>query len=328
MEATRDLVSKLPQIANDKLLVGSGTLDDASVYQLHKDLAIVLTVDLFPPVVDSPLHYGRIAAANSLSDVYAMGGEPMAVMNIFTYPFEQIKAEIAAEILQGGAEKAQEAGAVLAGGHTMRDTEIKYGLAVVGHIHPQKIFQNSTAQAGDDLVLTKPLGIGVITTALKKEILTEEDHRLKRALEVMERLNAKASQAMRQVEAHAATDITGFGLLGHAWEMASASGVSLEIYASKLPVLEGTEELLKKGCLSGGSKKNRKAIEKHLQQQTEENALLDIACDAQTSGGLLISLEPSRTKALLQTLQQAGQTAWKIGKVLPADNEPKIYWKT
>lgn len=315
-------------ISSEKLLVGAGTLDDAGVYQLDESTGLVLTVDLFPPVVDDPLHYGRIAAANSLSDVYAMGGTPLAALNIFTYPFEEISSDIAAEILRGGLEKIGEAGAVLAGGHTMRDTEIKYGLAVIGRVSPDEIVANAGARPGDVLFLTKPLGIGIITTAQKKDLIDESNQSwLEGAIEVMETLNRVGGEVMAQVGVHGATDITGFGLVGHALEMATASEVTLEIDGSALPLLPGTMELLNQGCLSGGSVKNRATLEGDTHFLTPPSSRYDVACDAQTSGGLLIAVAREKAEDLSQKLQAQGLYHHPIGRVLDEVQDSPIHWK-
>lgn len=329
MEVTRELVARLPIMTDPNLLVGAGTLDDAGVYKLTDQLALVMTLDLFPPVVDDPLHYGRIAAVNSLSDVFAMGGTPLAAMNIFCYPFNDIPPDVAGEVLMGGSQKIQEAGAVLAGGHTMRDTEFKYGLAVIGTIHPDKIARNQGALVGDDLILTKALGIGIITTAVKQrldESLVKAP--LEQAIASMEQLNKEASLSMMEVGVHAATDVTGFGLLGHGWEMAENSDVALEISASTLPVIPGTLELLRKGALSGGSKKNRSYLQPRSQVEDGSEELFDIACDAQTSGGLLIALPADKSSLLLEKLKERGVEGYKIGKVVEPRGNIRVFFNS
>jgi selenide,water dikinase len=328
MEATRELVAGLPIITNPNLLVGADTLDDAGVYKISEDMALVLTLDLFPPVVDDPLHYGRISAVNSLSDVYAMGGTPIAVMNIFTYPFHEVAPEVGRQILLGGGEKIKEAGAVLAGGHTMRDSEFKYGLSVVGTVHPQKIIKNMGAKEGDDLVLTKPLGIGIITTAIKKELIDEENPTLQKAIQSMEQLNRASAEAMQETGVHAATDVTGFGLLGHAYTMAQNSKVSFEFFSEKIPIIPGSLDFLNKGAWSGGSQKNKETVEKITEKAkgiSEE--LFKIACDAQTSGGMFVSIASEKTKKFLETLRKKGVEGHIIGRVLPAQKKWIIFGK-
>lgn len=278
--------------------------DDAGVVRVAPDLAMILTVDFFTPVVDDPVDYGRIAAANSLSDVYAMGGEPFAALNVLAFPAAspELPLEIMGEILRGGAEKAAEAGVAIVGGHTVDDPEPKYGLSVTGRVHPDAIVRKGGAMPGDLLVLTKPLGTGILTTALKQQRLTDAE--LAPAVEVMATLNAGAARAMRDAGGtHAATDITGFGLLGHLSEMLKASSVGARLSVGAVPVLAGARELAAEGVAPGGSRKNLNAT---AQMTRWAGAIADadrmVLADAQTSGGLLIAIPPSALDALLRRL--------------------------
>ena len=242
------------------MLVGTETGDDAGVYRLRPDLAIVNTVDFFTPIVDDPYIFGQISAANSLSDVYAMGGDPVTCMNIVCFPKGKMDIEILGEILKGGAEKVKESGAVVIGGHSIIDEEIKFGMAVTGVIHPDKIFRNVGVQEGDVLILTKALGTGIITTALKKGKASDES--VNEAVKSMTTLNAAASMVARKHSVHACSDVTGFGILGHALGMASGSGVTLVIESAKMPLLRGAARLAEKGYITGGCKRNREYLER------------------------------------------------------------------
>lgn len=279
------------------------SLDDAGVFRLAPDLAIVQTVDFFTPVVDDPRDWGRIAAANALSDVYAMGATPVTALNILSFPAGRLDLAVAAEILQGGSEKVQEAGAVILGGHSIEDDEPKYGLAVTGLVHPDRIVGNSGALPGDVLVLTKPLGTGIVTTALKRGYLDAEQIGL--VTETMAALNRDAMEAMVAVGAHAATDVTGFGFLGHAWEMARASNVGVEIDVSAVPVLDAAWEMVARGAIPGGSRANRKYLAD--QQAVDFAGDVDehwrvVLTDANTSGGLLISVAENACPRMLELL--------------------------
>jgi selenide,water dikinase len=299
------------------LLVGYETSDDAGVFRLREDLAIINTVDFFTPVVDDPYTYGQISAANSLSDVYAMGGEPKTAMNIVCFPQSGIEKEILRDILQGGADKAAEAGVVVVGGHSVADDEIKYGMAITGIIDPRHIRRNVGAQVGDLLILTKPLGTGILTTALKKGHLTEEEYGA--AVASMSRLNAKAAEVMQRYTVHACTDVTGFSLMGHSYEMATGSNVTLRIRASALPVLPGALRLALEGYITGGSKRNRNylADKVHVQSQVTQD-LNEIAFDPQTSGGLLIAVPDREANTLAQNLLDEGVlVAAVIGEAVP-----------
>jgi selenide,water dikinase len=287
------------------MLVGTETSDDAGVYRLRPDLAIVNTVDFFTPIVDDPYIFGQISAANSLSDVYAMGGEPKTCMNIVCFPQGKMDIEILGEILKGGAEKVKESGAVVIGGHSIIDEEIKFGMAVTGVIHPDKIFRNVGVQEGDVLILTKPLGTGIITTALKKGKASDES--VSEAVKSMTTLNAAASTAARKHPVHACSDVTGFGILGHSLGMASGSGVTLVIESAKLPLLRSAPRLAEKGYITGGCKRNLDYLsDKMVIDKSIREGLVQVALDPQTSGGLLIGIAKRHAAKLLDDLRGAG----------------------
>ncbi len=290
------------------MLVGTETADDAGVFRLRPDLAIVNTVDFFTPIVDDPYLFGQISATNSLSDVYAMGGEPKTCMNIVCFPKGKMDIAVLGEILRGGAEKAKEAGAVIIGGHSIIDEEIKYGMAVTGVIHPDKIFRNVGVQEGDALVLTKPLGTGIVTTALKRSKASSES--IDQAVKSMTTLNAAASSVARKHKVHAVSDVTGFGIMGHAQEMASGSGVTLVIESAKLPLLKSAVRLAEKGYVTGGCKRNRDYLNDKMSiEPTIREGLAEVALDPQTSGGLLIAIAKRHTAKLIEDLHAAGVTA-------------------
>jgi selenide,water dikinase len=287
------------------MLVGTETADDAGVFRLRPDLAIVNTVDFFTPIVDDPYVFGQISATNSLSDVYAMGGEPKTCLNIVCFPKGKMDVEILGEILRGGAEKVKESGAVVIGGHSIIDDEIKFGMAVTGVIHPDKILRNVGVQEGDALILTKPLGTGIIATALKKGKASKES--VDEAVRSMTTLNAAAAAVLRDFPVHACSDVTGFGLLGHALEMASGSNVTLVIEAANMPLLHGAPRLAEKGYLTGGCKRNRDYLnDKIAIEPSLREGLVEVAMDPQTSGGLLIALAKRHAAKLLEELHKAG----------------------
>ena len=287
------------------MIVGIDTSDDAGVFRLGPDLAIVNSVDFFTPIVDDPYVFGQIAAANALSDVYAMGGEPITALNIVGFPKGKMDVEILGDILRGGLERATEAGAVIIGGHTIIDQELKYGLAVTGVIHPGRVLRNVGVRAGDALVLTKALGTGIVTTALKQRRASRADVRA--AVRSMVMLNKTASRIARRFAVHACSDVTGFGLLGHATEMAMGSGVSLALDSSKLPLLPSAARLAARGFLTGGCRRNRAYLaDKVVVHSTVNAALEDIAFDPQTSGGLLVALAPRAAERLVRRLRAAG----------------------
>jgi len=296
---------ELPKFRDPDLLVGTETADDAGVYRLRPDLAIVNTVDFFTPIVDDPYIFGQISATNALSDVYAMGGEPKTCMNIVCFPKGKMDIEILGEILKGGAEKVKESGAVVVGGHSIIDDEIKFGMAVTGVIHPDKILRNVGVQEGDVLILTKPLGTGIITTALKKGKASEES--VNEAVQSMTTLNATAAEVARKHPVHACSDVTGFGILGHALEMASGSDVTLVIESAKMPLLRGTPRLAEKGYITGGCKRNKDYLnDKMLIDKNIREGLVEAALDPQTSGGLLFAIARRHAAKLLEELHDAG----------------------
>ena len=308
------VLSKVPKITHPDLLVGVETGDDAAVYRLNDQQALIMTVDFFPPITDDPFEFGAIAAANSLSDVYAMGGRPLVALNIVGFP-AALDKDILSEILRGGYSKANEAGCLIAGGHTVDDPEPKYGLSVVGLVEPGKQVSNASAKPGDALVLTKPLGTGIITTAAKQG--TVEPEVMRGAVEAMATLNRGAAEAMIKVGVNSATDVTGFGLMGHLRSMVRGSGVTAEVMLSAVPVLPGARELLDRGVAPGGTHRNLQSVADAVNwspQLTEQDQLL--LCDAQTSGGLLISVPEDRKDALLAELDQNGVVGAVIGAVL------------
>ncbi len=283
---------------------------------LSENLALVQTVDVFTPIVDDPVAYGRIAAANALSDIYAMGGTPTTALNIVCFPTERMELEILSDILRGGLEKLQEAGVVLLGGHTVQDEEIKYGVAVTGTVDPREMVTHSGCRPGDLLVLTKPVGTGIVSTGIRQELATEEE--IGAAVHSMSTLNRAAAQAMLAAGAHACTDVTGYGLLGHAQSMAQASGVALEIAAEAVPLLPGALRLAAKDCVPGGSRSNVGFYGTHVtfaDELPEELAIL--LFDAQTSGGLLIAVPPDNAQKLLDDLARSCPTTCAtVGRVV------------
>jgi selenide,water dikinase len=304
----------LPPQHDPRLLIDTSTADDAGVYKLTDTIALVQTVDFFTPIVDDPYTYGRIAAANSLSDVYAMGGRPLTALNIACYP-ETLDPEGLGLILRGGQERATAAGVVVVGGHTVMDKELKYGMAVTGVVHPDKIITNAGAQPGDRLVLTKPLGTGILTTAFKGKKGTMELR--ERVAETMWTLNDVAAEAMLQHGVHAATDITGYGLLGHAWEMAQGSKVDLRIWASAVPLFDEALFFAKRGYLTKGDVTNREYTDgKVVLDRGVTQEVIRVLFDPQTSGGLLIALPAAQAEALLRVLRARGvHAAAVIGEV-------------
>ncbi len=294
-------------------MVGLAAPDDAAVWRLSEDKAIVVTTDFFTPVVDTPYEYGAIAAANSLSDVYAMGGLPFLALNIAALP-DNLPMEISTEILRGGAEKAHEAGVVIAGGHTVKDKEPKYGLVVIGFVDPRKMISKSGLKVGDKLMLTKPLGGGVTTTALKQERASISD--VQEAIEWMSRLNKTAGQLATEFNLRGGTDITGFGLLGHGMEMAQASGVSLHVEYSKIPFLGGARGYAEQGIFPGGAFDNKGYFEKNVQfdEKLAEPAQM-LLFDPQTSGGLLLGVPQGKLGAFEQRAKELNQPIWVVGEV-------------
>lgn len=292
-------------------MIGLESPDDAAIWRLSDEQAIVVTTDFFTPVVDTPYEYGAIAAANSLSDVYAMGGRPFLALNIAALP-DNLPAEISSEILRGGAEKAREAGVVIAGGHTVKDKEPKYGLVVIGFVHPQKIISKSGLRAGDVLVLTKPLGGGVTTTALKQE-KADEKH-VEEAIAWMSRLNKSAGELAAEFGVCGGTDITGFGLLGHAAEMAEASEVSLRFEFSKFPFLSGARSYTERGIFPGGAFDNKAHFEKVVTFEGLDEPAQMLLFDPQTSGGLLFGIAPEKLSAFEARAKELNQPYWLVGE--------------
>jgi len=308
------MLKALPTNIDPALSVGYDTSDDACVYAVRDDLALIQTLDFFPPIVDDPFAYGQIAAANALSDVYAMGATPTLALNILCVPSCLTPAEVAA-ILAGGAQKVREAGAVIAGGHSVEDAEPKYGLCVTAFASPLSIWSNASAQPGDVLILTKPLGNGILATAAKQDKITQAQ--FAPAIEAMATLNKYARDAAAQYTVHACTDITGFGFLGHAGEMAVASGVTLRIHADAVPVFDGVHELAQAGVVPGGAKRNAEYLAEkiHFAPDVSE-AMRSILHDPQTSGGLLLSVPVNEKNALLGALQAGGVVACAVGEVV------------
>lgn len=301
-----------------ELIVGLGSPDDAAVYRLDAERALIITADFFTPVVDNPYAFGAIAAANALSDVYAMGGEPLVAINLVAFPTEL--PEVLSEVLRGGAEKVREAGIALAGGHTIRDKEPKYGLAVVGLAHPDHLVTKGGARPGDKLFLTKPLGTGVIMTAFKRN--RADPAHLEIATKWMAALNQKAGRIACDLSIGAGTDITGFGLMGHSWEMAQASGVGMRFCFKDIPLMVGALEYASQDLFPGGSQCNRDAFNPHVRFPSGiSKGELMLLFDAQTSGGLLLAVPPERADRLTQEFARVDQPVWLVGEVV---SEPGI----
>ena len=308
------------------LLVGKETSDDAGVIRVREDLALIQTVDFFTPMVNNPRDFGRIAAANALSDVYAMGGVPLTAMNIVCFPKEDQPIEVLKDILQGGLELIHKSGALLVGGHSVDDPEIKYGLSVTGTIHPDKVMTNGGCKAGDHLVLTKPLGTGILATAIKGRFVSPEVE--KEAIAWMTQLNKEAAESMQEVGCHGCTDVTGFGLLGHVLEMALSSKTIIELSASKVPIIETVMEMAQMGMVPAGSFENRKFCEKLVDiEDGIDPILIDILADAQTSGGLLISVSGAKVDLLLEKLSAKGLMHSDIGRILKSSAKGGILVK-
>lgn len=310
----------MPENTDPNLLVGYSLADDAGVYRISADQALIQTVDFFTPIVDDPFTFGAIAAANALSDVYAMGGRPLTALNIVCFPHDQLEMDVLNQILRGGHSKVTEAGAALVGGHSVRDPELKYGLAVTGLVHPDRVLTNSGARPGDQLLLTKKLGTGLIANAFKAGQIGEND--MAEAIASMRALNAAAAAQMTRFEPSACTDITGFGLLGHAGEMAAASQVSLTFSASRVPMMELALELGSRESLSGGSRDNQLFLEDVVSVHADvPPSRANVMFDAQTSGGLLIALSATQADSLLAALHQHGvPQAALVGEV--TDDSP------
>ena len=312
--ALTEILQDLPNVKDRDLLVGYDSSDDAAVYRVSDDVAVIETVDFFTPIVDDPYLFGQIAAANALSDVYAMGGEPRVAMNLLCVPNCLPKEDVRA-ILEGGHSKAVEAGCVIAGGHTIQDSEPKYGLCVTGFVHPERILKNVGAQPGDVLVLTKPIGSGVLTTALKADLISASSRDA--AYAHMATLNKAAGDAVRQVsDVHACTDITGFGLLGHSFEMAEGSGVTIRLHSKALPLMDEALDMAGMGIIPSGAYRNMDYVKPHLAVlPSAQQALLDLAADPQTSGGLLVALPREQAERLLSLLRPFAPWSAIVGEV-------------
>lgn len=311
------MLAGVPRVADNRVLVGFDTADDAAVYKLTEESALVQTLDFFTPIVDDPYTFGAIAAANSLSDIYAMGGAPLTAMSILCYPAKGDLDDLA-EIMRGGAGKLAEARCALVGGHSVADDEIKFGFSVTGVIHPSEVRTNAGAKAGDSVVLTKKIGTGIISTALKRGIASDEH--VRGAVESMLELNRNACEAgVRANAVHGCTDITGFGLLGHAREVASASGVTVEIDADRVPLLPGALEYARAGAIPGGLRNNREFIECAVERTRDLPAEVeDLLYDPQTSGGLLMTMPEAAAAGLVDELR----AAWVIGRVTERSAKP------
>jgi selenide, water dikinase len=307
-----------PALVNPEVLVGLETGDDAAVYRLRPDLALVVTTDFFTPVVDDAYTFGAIAAANALSDIYAMGAQPLLAVNLVAFPIKELGPALLADILRGGLDKVREAGIDILGGHSIDDHEPKYGLAVTGTVHPDRVRRNRGGRPGDRLVLTKPLGTGVITTAIKHQVAPPESAAA--AIEGMLRLNRDAADAMATVEVHAATDVTGFGLLGHLHSMARASGVAARVEAASVPLLPGAQMLAEAGEVPGGTRSNERFLAARVRWPPHlSDATKTLLCDAQTSGGLLLAVPASEVERLLRALEQKRVTGAVVGQLTEGD---------
>ncbi len=308
-------------MSDKNLLVGIETSDDAAVYKLTEDIAAIQTLDFFTPVVDDPYTFGSIAAANSLSDVYAMGGKPTVAMNIVCFP-NCLNIDILGEILKGGADKVLEAGAVVIGGHTVEDDEPKFGLSVMGIVHPKKILKNHGCKVGDVLILTKPIGTGVINTAIKAEIASSEVY--DEAVKVMTTLNKYAGEIIVDYDINACTDITGFGIMGHGYEMASASDITIRLFKDKIPVIKGAREYAEMGLVPAGTYNNKGYLEGKYHLKDTPEWLEDILFDPQTSGGLLISTPKNQVESMMKRLMELDIKPAIIGEVIEKSDVPLI----
>ncbi|KMT21563.1 selenide, water dikinase SelD [Clostridium cylindrosporum DSM 605] len=303
---------KLPKVSDENLLVGIDTSDDAAVYKINDETAVIQTLDFFTPIVDDPYMFGQIAATNSLSDIYAMGGTPTLALNIVCFP-NCLDIEILGEILRGGADKVKEAGAIIVGGHTVSDNEPKYGLSVMGLVHPEKVFANSNAKPGEVLIITKPIGTGVINTAIKGEIASKEH--IDEAMKYMSTLNKYASDIARKYNISSCTDITGFGLAGHVYEMAKGGNLSITIESDKVPFMNGAEEYAKMAMIPAGTYNNRNHVGKNYESLVKDAYIEDLMFDPQTSGGLLYTLKEEEAIKLADELKENNIIANIIGFV-------------
>jgi selenide,water dikinase len=311
-----EVLATVPQTTHPDLMVGYNTADDAGVFRISENLALAQTVDFFPPIVDDPYFFGQIAAANALSDIFAMGGRPITALNIVAFPKGTLPAEMLGDILRGGKEKVEEAGAIVVGGHSIKDTELKYGIAATGLVDPNRIILNSGAKPGDVLFLTKRLGTGLITTGIKRNKASAELTDV--VIKQMAELNRTACELMLQYDVHAATDITGYGLLGHAYEMATASNVTLRLFADKLPLLPEALAMAEAGMIPGGANDNREFLEgKAVVDDRVDRRINIVAFDPQTSGGLFIAIPESQATEFENELKKHGLPHQPIGKAEP-----------
>jgi len=306
----------VPVASDPRILVDAATRDDAAVFQMAPDRALVATVDFFTPIVDDAYDFGRIAAANAFSDVYAMGATPLIALNLVGWPRDTVPLELLGDVLRGGQDVAREAGAFVLGGHSVDDPEPKYGMVAIGEVHPARIVTNAGARPGDALVLTKPIGTGILTTALKRDLLTAAD--LAPAVAVMTTLNAGAARALRAVDVHAATDVTGFGLLGHLHSLLTASGAAAEVQAAAVPLLARARELAERGAIPGGTRRNLESLTGAVEFAAGlDEATRLLLADAQTSGGLLIALPETQVPALRAALErERAPAAAQVGRVV------------
>ena len=317
----------IPKIEDPNLIVGYETSDDAAVYKLDEKTGLIQTLDFFTPIVDNPYDFGQIAAANALSDVYAMGGEPKLAMNIVCFPVN-VDLNILKEIMHGGADKVKEAGVILAGGHSIDDNEPKYGLSITGFVDPNAIWKNVGSKPGDVLILTKPIGLGVMTTSLKADMLSLES--IQNITKIMTMLNKYAADVFRNYTVNACTDITGFGLFGHMVEMAEGSDVTFEIESSKIPYVEEALKLAEMGMLPGGAYRNQAYVDKHLMVKDHiSSAFLDLCYDPQTSGGLLVSVPEDEAESIINELNNVLECNHFgiIGRVLPKSGQHLVLRK-
>ncbi len=305
---------RLNPATSDHLLVDSSTGDDAAVWQLDDDRALVFTADFITPVVDDAYTWGRIAATNSVSDIYAMGGRPLMALNLVGWNTDELSTDLLGEVLSGGADAAADAGFFIAGGHTVDDPEPKYGLAVIGEVDPNRMLTNTGLREGQDLILTKPLGIGVATTAIKRGLASPELESA--AIEIMVRLNDKAARVAVEYGATGATDVTGFGLLGHLGRMAVESGVAVEIEVASVPMIDGVRQLAADGVVPGGSERNLQHVADRLEIELSDEVGVMLLADAQTSGGLIFGVSPDASEAAVSDLVDSGHLAAKVGRVV------------
>lgn len=309
-EVLASVLSQLPKNEdNNNLLIGLDTSDDAAVYKINDETALIQTLDFFTPMIDDPYIFGQIAAANSLSDVYAMGGNPIVAMNIVCFPSCH-DMNVLGEILKGGFDKVKESGALLVGGHTVDDKEPKYGLSVSGVVNPENVLSNANAKVGDKLILTKPIGVGILNTAMKENLISKDIS--DKVVEVMVHLNKYAAKSFDNIKVNSVTDITGFGLLGHALEMAKASNVSIEIHSQDVPILDGAIDMAKMGIIPAGMYRNKEYISKDVDIINIDTAIEDILYDPQTSGGLLVSVKEELAEKLIEDMKLNGSIEAKI----------------